>query len=497
MWDVEGRRYLDLGSGIAVTNTGHRHPHVVDGDPRARSSALLHTSVVLKHQPYIEACEAIAGLAPFLDHPKVFLCNSGAEAVDGAIKLARRTTGRPGIVAFRRAFHGRTMGATSLTTAKAAYQEGYGPLLPDVHVAPYCIPTRDAGDARSAALDRLARAPTAPPGTVAAMIVEPVLGEGGYIVPPVEWLAGLRQRCDDHGILLVFDEVQSGFGRTGRPFAAETFGVAPDVRALRQGRGLGAAAGRDHGRRRRSWTAGRTAPTARPSAATRCPARPRSPPSRCSSARASTTGPSPSVTGRAPTSAALGSPAVVEVRGVGAMIGVELTDKATAEAVQQRCLDDGVLVLTCGPDGNVLRLIPPLTMTDDELDHGLDVLADGALALVRERSTDASGRRRRLLLDLAGAALGELVEDDDGLRRLEGGEALADPGDELGLVDRRRRRRGDTNARGTSPQRSSGTPTTAASRTAGCGSSACSTSTDAMFSPPDTMRSLARSTMVR
>ena len=125
IWDVDGRRYLDLGSGIAVTNTGHRHPHVVAAIHR-QVDALLHTSVVLRHQPYIRAAEAVAGLAPFLDHPQVFFCNSGAEAVDGAIKLARRVTGRPGIVAFERAFHGRTMGATSITTAKPSYQEGYG-----------------------------------------------------------------------------------------------------------------------------------------------------------------------------------------------------------------------------------------------------------------------------------------------------------------------------------------------------------------------------------
>ena len=134
IWDVDGRRYLDLGSGIAVTNTGHRHPDVVAAIHR-QVDALLHTSVVLRHQPYIRAAEAVAGLAPFLDDPQVFFCNSGAEAVDGVIKMARRVTGRPGIVAFERAFHGRTIGATSITTAKPSYQEGYGPLLPDVHVA--------------------------------------------------------------------------------------------------------------------------------------------------------------------------------------------------------------------------------------------------------------------------------------------------------------------------------------------------------------------------
>ncbi len=376
VWDVEGRRYLDLGSGIAVTNTGHGHPSVLDAVHR-QVERLLHTSVVLKHQPYIEAAEAIAGLAPFLDHPKVFLCNSGAEAVDGAIKLARRTTGRPGIVAFRRAFHGRTMGATTLTTAKASYQEGYAPLVPSVHIAPYCIP----GATNPYATDEAAVAATLADldailsehgHELAAMVVEPVLGEGGYIVPPAAWLHGLRQRCDAHGALLVFDEVQCGFGRTGRPFAAETFGVRPDVVLFAKGVAsglplggiMGGAALMDR------WPNGTHGSTFGGN------------PVACAAAvatiavlqeeglyeRAVTLG------DRARTALSGLDAGIVEVRGIGAMIGVELRDKATAEAVQQRCFEGGVLVLTCGPEGNVLRLIPPLTMSDAELDHGLQVL---------------------------------------------------------------------------------------------------------------------------
>lgn len=366
VWDVDGRRFLDLGSGIAVTNTGHRHPHVVAAI-HAQVDALLHTSVVVKHQPYIRACEAIARLAPFLADPKVFLCNSGAEAVDGSIKLARRATGKPGIIAFRRAFHGRTMGATTLTTAKASYQDGYAPLLPSVHVAPY-------GDV-DGALDQLDRllGTEAPPEAVAAMIVEPVLGEGGYVVPPLEWLRGLRERCDAHGILLVFDEVQTGFGRTGRPFAAETFGVAPDVVLFAKGvaSGLplaGIMAGAELMDRWPNGTHGSTF-GGNPVACAAAVATIEVLEAEGLYERAHVLG------DRARTALrSLRSPKVVDVRGVGAMIGVELVDKATAESVQRRCLDGGVLVLTCGPDGNVLRLIPPLTMTDDELDHGLAVL---------------------------------------------------------------------------------------------------------------------------
>jgi 4-aminobutyrate aminotransferase len=377
VWDVEGRRYLDLGSGIAVTNTGHGHPKVVDAIHR-QAERLLHTSVVLKHQPYIEAAEAIASLTPFLDHPQVLLCNSGAEAVDGAIKLARRATGRPGIVGFQRAFHGRTLAATTLTTAKASYQEGYEPLLPAVHLAPYCIPGPTGGHpceeaAVAAALAGLDTVLEAEAGSVAALFVEPVLGEGGYVVPPVAWLEGLRERCDRHGALLVFDEVQCGFGRTGRPFAAEAFGVRPDVVLFAKGvaSGLplgGILAGADLMAR---WPNGAHGSTFGGN------------PLSCAAAVATIE--VLREEGLCERALALGdrarahlrgltTEAIVEVRGVGAMIGVELRDKATADAVQERCLADGALVLTCGPDGNVLRLIPALTMTDEELDHGLTIL---------------------------------------------------------------------------------------------------------------------------
>ena len=376
--DVDGRRYLDLGSGIAVTNVGHRHPRVVAAI-HEQVDRLLHTSVVLRHQPYIELAEAVGRLVPWMSSPRTFLCNSGAEAVDGAIKLARQVTGRPGIVAFRRGFHGRTMGATSLTTAKAKYRAGYDPLLPSVHHAPY------GGELD--ALDSLFET-AADPSTIAAMVVEPVLGEGGYVVPPVPWLEGLRARCDEHGILLVFDEVQTGFGRTGRPFAAETLGVFPDVVLFAKGVASGLPLG------------GIVAPAA---VMDRWP----------NGTHGSTFGGNPvSCAAAVATIAVLDdedlyerartlgaaaldrlqratatNPSVVDVRGLGLMIGVELVDGPTAERAQHRCLDQGVLVLNCGPHGEVLRLIPPLTITADELDLGLQTLLD-ALEAFR-----AGGRR--------------------------------------------------------------------------------------------------------
>ncbi|HYT38832.1 MAG TPA: aminotransferase class III-fold pyridoxal phosphate-dependent enzyme, partial [Acidimicrobiia bacterium] len=226
LWDADGRRYLDFGSGIAVTNTGHCHPKVVAAITE-QAATLIHTSVVAHPTGMIRLAERLAALVPFMAEPQVFFCNSGAEAVDGSIKLARRITGRPGIISFRGGFHGRTIGGTSLTTTKMVYRESYDPLLPGVRVAPYAHRAAET-DAALAGLD-LILASELPPSDVAAMIVEPVLGEGGYVVPPVAWLEGLRERCDRHGILLVFDEVQCGMGRTGRPFAAEIFGVTPDV----------------------------------------------------------------------------------------------------------------------------------------------------------------------------------------------------------------------------------------------------------------------------
>jgi 4-aminobutyrate aminotransferase len=366
--DVEGRRYLDFGSGIGVTNVGHCHPRVVAAI-EAQARTLLHTSVVTRHERQIELAERLGELCPFIDRPQVFFCNSGAEAVEGAIKLARKVTGRPGIVAFQRAFHGRTMGATTLTTAKPLYRDGYEPLLPSVHHAPY-------GDVAGAldALDELLG--SVGPGDIACIVVEPVLGEGGYIVPPREWLVGLRERCDAHGTLLVFDEVQCGMGRTGRPFAAETFDVRPDVLLFAKGVASGLPLGGiiAAAELMARWPKGAHGSTfgGNPVACAaalatidvldgeHCYERARRLGERTLERLRATAAASPAL--------------IVDVRGVGLMIGVQLRDKAAANQVQRRCFDDGVIVLSCGPDEDTLRLIPPLTISDDDLEHGLAVL---------------------------------------------------------------------------------------------------------------------------
>jgi 4-aminobutyrate aminotransferase len=383
--DVEGRRFLDLGAGIAVNTTGHGHPRVVAAIAD-QAAALIHTSVVVHHTRNVELAERIAGLCPFLDHPQVFFCNSGAEAVDGSLKLARRVTGRPAVIAFQRAFHGRTLAATTLTTAKGRYREGYQPLLPGVYHAPYCVPSEHASpeaavDAALAGLDLLL-ALQAPAGDVGAMIVEPVLGEGGYVPPPRAWLAGLRERCDEHGILLVFDEVQCGIGRTGRPFAAEAYGVRPDVVLFAKGIASGLPLGGIVAPRAlmERWPTGTHGSTFGGN------------PVACAAALATLD--VLDETGGYRRAEQLGAriverlraelghhPAVRDIRGIGLMVGVELADKATTDAVCAACLDRGVIVLSCGPDENVLRLVPPLTIADDEVDHGLDVL----VAAISER----------------------------------------------------------------------------------------------------------------
>jgi 4-aminobutyrate aminotransferase len=376
--DADGRRWLDLASGIAVTNVGHCHPRVVAAAMRQVQS-LMHTSIVTHHCRSVELAERLGGLCPFLDDPQVFLCNTGAEAVEGAIKMARRVTGRPGIIGFRGGFHGRTMGATSLTTAKGKYRAGYEPLLGGITIAPYAYPLRHGGDAEAtrfalSALDELLEL-QAPGSTVAAMIVEPVLGEGGYVPPPAAWLHGLRERCDEHGILLVFDEVQCGIGRTGRMFAAERLGVAPDVVLFAKGIASGLPLGGLVAGRAlfEQWPTGTHGSTFGGN------------PVSCAAALATLDViEDEGLLERAVQlgdwfvarlgAAAASYAGVAEVRGLGLMVGIELVDADMAAGVQKHCLDEGMIVLTCGPRENVLRLIPPLTISDDEAELALAIL---------------------------------------------------------------------------------------------------------------------------
>src|SRR5262245_45935507 len=223
--DMDRNRFLDFTAGIAVTNVGHSHPRVVKAIER-QSRRLIHMSGTdFYYAPQVKLAERLAKLAPGPDPKRVFFTNSGAEAIEAALKLARRHTLRNRALSFLGAFHGRTYGAMSLSGSKPMQRRGFSPLVPEIHHARY-------GDLDS--VQALLRT-VCPPDELAAIFVEPVQGEGGYIVPPPEYLPGLRKICDDHGILLVLDEIQSGIGRTGRMFASEHWGVAADIVCLAKG----------------------------------------------------------------------------------------------------------------------------------------------------------------------------------------------------------------------------------------------------------------------
>jgi 4-aminobutyrate aminotransferase len=387
LYSVDGRRYLDFASGIAVTNLGHCHPEVLRA-AHEQLDRLMHTSVVAHHQPAIELAEGIAALAPGkLD--KVFFANSGAEAVEGAIKLARYVTGRTALVGFQGAFHGRTYGALSLTASKSYYRERYEPFLPGVYHVPYPYPYRNpTGPGDKATLDYVfdfideMLDTRVPPRNIAAFIVEPVLGEGGYVVPPAEFMPRLRKLCDQHGILLIADEIQSGYGRTGKMFACEQTGVVPDIMTLAKSiaSGLPLSAIVASSKLMDQWE----------------PA-----------AHGSTFGGNPVACaagvatldvfkreGVLANAKEKGDellkrlrelqqrmPAIGDVRGLGLMIGVELIgangspNKDLQKKIRQVCLDSGMVVLSCGPHDNVLRLVPPLNISQQELDEGWEILS--------------------------------------------------------------------------------------------------------------------------
>jgi 4-aminobutyrate aminotransferase len=371
--DVDGNLFLDFNAGIAVCSTGHAHPTVVEA-VRRQAGELLHYSASDFYLPiYSEYAEALAATAPMTGPVRAFLTNSGTEAVEGALKLARAATGRQYAISFWGAFHGRSYGAVSLTASKARYHAGFGPLLPSVLHAPYGYCHRcplnltfpECGHATVDWLEEVLFRYEVDPGEVAAVFVEPVQGEGGYIVPPPGWLARLKAVCERHGILLVADEVQSGMGRTGRMWAIEHAGVEPDVliaaKGIASGLPLGAFLARAELWR---WPKG---------------------------AHGSTYGGSP-----VPCAAGLATLEVLrterlldnataqgellreglerlrrrfawlvsDVRGLGLMVGVEFPSAALAEAVQAACFRRGLLVLEAGE--SAVRLSPPLVVTAAE-----------------------------------------------------------------------------------------------------------------------------------
>ena len=381
--DVDGNRFLDFAAGIAVCSTGHSHPKVVQAI-KDQADRLIHIAATDFYEPrYLELMERLAAIAPCKEKARVFLTNSGTEAVEGAIKLARYHTHRPGIIAFEGGFHGRTMGALSLTNSKIKQRAGFGPLLPMVHHAPFPRVRawrEDSGGDGSAELEVLRRTILGriiAPSDVAAIVIEPIQGEGGYFPAPAPFLQALRELCDEHGILLIADEIQSGMGRTGTWWAIEHAGVEPDIiltaKGIASGMPIGAFIARDS-----VWT---WPPGAHGSTFAGNPV--------CAAAGLATLdiieseGLANAVAMGARLRAGLERVAakvgtVRDIRGAGLMLGVEFDSHGAAEAVQEAAFRLGLLTLECGESS--LRFSPPLIVDAEAVDTAVRIFGEAIAA---------------------------------------------------------------------------------------------------------------------
>ena len=386
---VDGRRYLDFTSGLAVLNIGHNHPRVVEAVSK-QMDCFVHTGGIFYNETTVAAAEKLVSITPKgLD--MLFFSNSGAEAVEGALKLARYVTGRQGIISFTGAFHGRTMGAVSVTTSSAQYRKNYHPLLPSVYQSPYpcCFRCPFQKQIESCELyclnyfrSILERQICAE--EVAAVIIEPVLGEGGYYPAPAPFLNELRQLCTEHGILLIFDEVQSGMGRTGRWFAADHCGVTPDIMAVAKGIASGfplsaVVAGKKLMQR---WDQGAHGTTfgGNPLSCAASLATIEVIQDQQLLAKSTATG---AMALRRMRELAAGNRVIGDVRGFGHMIGVEFIDNKggpndnACRKVIDYCLEKGLILIGCGLQRNIIRFIPPIITGEAEMDMALDIFERG------------------------------------------------------------------------------------------------------------------------
>lgn len=390
---VDGKRYLDFSSGLAVLNVGHNHPRVLAA-VRSQLDLYVHSGGIYYNKTTVAAAERLTTITPQgLD--MLFFSNSGAEAVEGALKLARYVTGRQGIVSFTGAFHGRTLGAVSVTTSSARYRKNYHPLLPSVYQAPYpyCFrcPFRQQPECCNllcfSYLEEMLERQLYP-DEVAAIIIEPFLGEGGYAPAPQAFLAALRKLCDRHGILLIFDEVQSGIGRTGRWFAGDLHGIVPDILTVAKGiaSGFPLSAVVATEKLMNKWPSGAHGTTFGGN------------PVACAAAIATIQ--VIEEEGLLDKAAAGGGralarlaelaeryPAIGDLRGFGYMIGIEFVTKggaADADAcrkVLDHCLAQGLILINCGLERNVVRFIPPLIATEAEMGVALEIFEQAVQAL--------------------------------------------------------------------------------------------------------------------
>jgi 4-aminobutyrate aminotransferase len=390
VWDVDGYRYIDFAAGIAVCSTGHAHPDVVHAIQK-QAQDFLHISSDYYHEPMVRLGEKLDEIAPFQEQAITFLTNSGTEAVEAALKLARLHTGRPYLISFMGGFHGRTFGSISMTASKAAQHRGFAPLLGSVAHVPYADPYRpilafdpskgDYGDACIDYLEDVLFKNDVPADEVAGILVEPVQGEGGYIVPAPHFLPRLRKLCDAHGIVLIADEVQSGVGRTGKWWAIEHFGVEPDVVCSAKGIASGVPLGAMIARKSvMTWEHGAHGNTYGGN------------PLACSAAletlRLVGSGymENALLVGKhiqqRLCNMAVRHPSIGDVRGIGLMIGVEFIKDAQTkepahdlmESIVHHAFERGLLLLGCGR--SVIRIAPPLNLPLALADEALDIFED-------------------------------------------------------------------------------------------------------------------------
>lgn len=382
--DADGNSLIDLGSGIAVTTVGVAHPKVVEAIA-AQAAQLTHTCFMISpYESYVEVAENLNRLTPGDHAKKSALFNSGAEAVENAVKIARKFTGKQAVVAFDHAYHGRTNLTMALTAKSMPYKSGFGPFASEIYRVPGSYPLRDGlsgADAAARAISMIEKQVGA--DNLAAVIIEPIQGEGGFVVPADGFLSAVVDWCRENGVVFIADEVQSGFARTGAMFASEHFGIVPDLittaKGIAGGMPLAAVTGRaDIMDATHTGGLGGTYggnPVA------------------CAAALAAMDAfENDGLIERAQRIEALltarlgamaaSDPRIAEVRGLGAMIAIEFVDPTTGapdgaltSAVAKACIAEGVIVLTCGTYGNVIRFLPPLSISDDLLTEGLDVLA--------------------------------------------------------------------------------------------------------------------------
>jgi len=397
VWDVDGNRFLDFMGGIAVVSTGYSHPKVVKAI-QDQAEKFIHISSDFYHEKWIELGEKLDEIAPFKEDALTFMTNSGTEAVETAIKLARYHTKRTNFIGFTGAFHGRTMGAVTFTASKAKYHGGFYPLMNGVTHAPFPNPYRpvlerrtgeDYGQATVRYIEEEILSQILPPKDVAGILVETIQGEGGYIVPPNGFYPALRKLCDKHGILMILDEVQCGMGRTGKWWAIEHFGVEPDMITTAKGIASGLPLGACIARKSvMDWEIGTHGNTYGGN------------PVSCAASLATIDLIETEFMQNAKEVGEYAMdaleeiksrhPAIGEVRGKGLMIGVEFVkDRGTKEPAKELTdrvvelgFERGLLMLTCGK--SVIRIAPPLSMSKSEMDEGLRLFEDALTAAEKE-----------------------------------------------------------------------------------------------------------------